>query len=556
MESPVIEANWQVDVGGTIYEASFNELGQWIDEGALLPEDKVRKGNLRWIEARKVPGLFPFFNAKANGDQMTVVVSQTDSSPELSVPETQAFVPQEFSTNSEVSSAVTENFIRPASSAQPNTAFCAIHPKIESSFLCQTCSKGFCRSCPKSYGGTVNICPLCGAMCRAVGEVKAAQFQAFVNLNAIQKGFGIADFFSALRHPFNFKLSLFFGAILFMLFTLGKGAAWMGGIYLIVGGIFSGMSANALTFGVLSNTIDKFIQGKFDANFMPEFENFDLWDDVIHPYFLSIAAYLSSFGPFLIVLAIGFYLITSEINGKAEAYKSDLEKIPGTQIYAGRELADQSGDVKEVLKNIDQKQRDRIAAATTTEEAENEAESAFNAAPTPFIDEESRQQEELWATATQSRKTSLESAIGNSPETQAEEQEQMLAAFLNLAAPLVVIGFITFIWGLIYFPAACAVAGYSKSFSATINPLVGLDTMKRLGVTYIKILSMGFFLLAASLLVGLVLGAIFAPFNLPGVGNLPANGLGAIFSFYLMAVFACILGYALFKNADKLDLVS
>ena len=46
---------WQAEVNGQIYEASFEELAQWIQEGALLPQDKVRRGNLRWIEAQKVP---------------------------------------------------------------------------------------------------------------------------------------------------------------------------------------------------------------------------------------------------------------------------------------------------------------------------------------------------------------------------------------------------------------------------------------------------------------------------------------------------------------------
>ena len=69
---------------------------------------------------------------------------------------------------------------------------------------------------------------------------------------------------------------------------------------------------------------------------------------------------------------------------------------------------------------------------------------------------------------------------------------------MQLAAPLVVIGAITFLWGMFFFPAACAVAGYTRSFMATVNPLVGLDTIKRLGADYGKILLMGFVLLIVS----------------------------------------------------------
>jgi hypothetical protein len=433
-----------------------------------------------------------------------------------------------------------------------NDKICLYHPDLSSLFICAGCGNGFCKTCPNSYGGTVKICPECGQMCKPVGELKAKQHQAAVISTAVSEGFGIGDFFSALGYPFRFKVSLFLGAVMFMLLTLGRGAAGMGGIFLVVGGIFSGMAANALTFGVLSNTIDNFIQGKFDENFMPEFEDFALWDHVIHPFFLSIAAYLSSFGPFLVVLAIGLYLVTSAVSDQMDTYKADLERIPGTQVYAGRELADQSGDVKDVLKDINQKQRERMAAAT--EFADDEETTPLVTQPGSTVDEESRQQEELWAAANESRKKSLESALGKMPETEEQEDAATIKAFLGLAAPLVVVGFITFIWGLIFFPASCAVAGYSRSFVATINPLIGLDTIKRLGVDYIKILAMGFVLLVSSLIVGAILGAVFVVFDMPLVGNLPATALGAIFSFYLMAVFSCVLGYALFKSADKLGI--
>ena len=67
---------------------------------------------------------------------------------------------------------------------------------------------------------------------------------------------------------------------------------------------------------------------------------------------------------------------------------------------------------------------------------------------------------------------------------------------------------------------------------------------------------MGFALLVAWLIAGMLLGAIFSPFDLPGLGNLPAKFIGSIFSFYLAVVFSCILGYAMFKKSDKLNIQS
>src|SRR5215213_9171314 len=79
------EEIWQVEVGGQVYEAPFAELGDWIGEGSLQPDDKVRKGNLRWIEARRVPGLVPFFNAKAEGTPLPVLVNTTAAIPAAEV---------------------------------------------------------------------------------------------------------------------------------------------------------------------------------------------------------------------------------------------------------------------------------------------------------------------------------------------------------------------------------------------------------------------------------------------------------------------------------------
>jgi hypothetical protein len=109
---------------------------------------------------------------------------------------------------------------------------------------------------------------------------------------------------------------------------------------------------------------------------------------------------------------------------------------------------------------------------------------------------------------------------------------------------------------LFYFPAACTVAGYTRSFAATVNPSVGLDTIKRLGSTYLLILVMGLLLLIVSGAVSGVLNMVFFSFDLPGLGNMPAKFLGSMFGFYVTVVFSCLLGYALFKKADLLDLPS
>jgi hypothetical protein len=130
----------------------------------------------------------------------------------------------------------------------------------------------------------------------------------------------------------------------------------------------------------------------------------------------------------------------------------------------------------------------------------------------------------------------------------------MFGRLAAAAIPLFLLLMVGVVWGLFYFPAACAVAGYTRSFAATINPLVGLDTIRRMGFDYVKILLMLMLLSIASGIVSFIFNLLLSPFDMPGVGNLPAIALVSLFTFYFAVVFALILGFALYKNSAKLNL--
>src|SRR5262245_4437485 len=57
---------WQVVVQGEVYEADTYTLKQWIAEGRILATDRVKKGNLGWNEAQRVPTLRPVFMGEEN----------------------------------------------------------------------------------------------------------------------------------------------------------------------------------------------------------------------------------------------------------------------------------------------------------------------------------------------------------------------------------------------------------------------------------------------------------------------------------------------------------
>lgn len=549
---------WQIEVGGQIYEASLGELPDWIGEGSLQPEDKVRKGNLRWIEARKVPALVPFFNARANGEPMpivqTVSAPQSADRPELSpaplipsIHSTQNVSPDFPSTDAHASASV----------RAAGEDGCVHHPLDPIAWVCSSCEAKLCRACPRSYGGNVRICPDCGSMCRSMKETVEISKKASIASLSTGEGFGFGDFTNALAYPFRFRSSLIFGGLMFAFFTVGQSAASIGGIFLIGAAIISAMLANMLKFGILANTVSNFTQGFLDKDFMPSFEDFSLWEDVVHPFFLFIGVYISSFGPFLVVAAVGIYMMFSALTEQANKYDQEISRIPGTELYAPNRTAEQSQEVKDLLQKVKQ-HNDRLIAQKQSQldrevAAADSGSTQIQPPPTTGRDLETEQLMDLEKSLQQSRSSQLESLAGQNSDPEAMYQ-QMFSSVLRLAAPLMVFGFLALLWGLIYFPAACAVAGYSRSFLATINPLVGLDTIRRLGGTYVKILLMGLVIGIAAVFVQGTLDLVLSPFNLPRIGNIPAIVVGSFVAFYLWAVFFCLIGFALFKSADRLKL--
>lgn len=542
---------WQAQVNGETYDASFAELTAWIAESALLETDKVRRGKLRWLDAGKVPPLREFFNAKELGvdpPEVQVTVTDGSSSEEFldDAVEQQTESGHNLSDNQFAEQTVdasnepkTESNSSPLEDTPPDPNFCSIHSEVESKYVCKTCFHPFCKSCPQSFGSSVKICPYCGAMCDEVKAFHTEQQRETQYRSDISGGFGFDDFGKALAYPFKFKSSLFFGGLLIAIFGFGQNAANMGSFFLIAAALICIMLANAITFGVLANTIDNFAKGFTDKDFFPSFEDFSLWDDVVHPFLLSVAVYISSFGIFFaLVFGIVWYAwssFASQMAGSKEAAVAQLEKT-----------SQQSQSHVEKLK---QKYRSQNQGRTGIKVGPDGLTEGQRASLT-----EEAEFQSLNDLANNFRKSQLESTIGQTPETQEAQNRALLGKFIKVAGVFIFFAGLALLWGLFYFPAACAVAGYTRSFFATLNPLVGLDTIRHLGFDYLKILLMTFLMSVASGMVGLIFALIFFPFNLPRFGNLPAQFVGSFVTFYFSVVFAVTLGYALYKNSAKLKL--
>ncbi len=530
---------WQVEAEGRIFDTTFDEMIVWIREGSLLPQDKVRKGNLRWIEASKVPSLNSVFNAAASGLEIVPPVV-TVSAPDQPL----------AAVSSPFEPPVT---LPPAGEHVPTAATnsCSVHPDLEPSYSCPACTSLFCKSCPKSFGGSVKICPNCGALCEAIGKPDPVRYRPVSHSTPVGS-FGFGDFAAAFAYPFRFKTSLFFGAVMFAFFSLGQAIVGFGGIFMLSAAITCAMLANTLTFGILANTVENMAQGKLGLNFMPTFEDFSLWDDVIQPFFLMIGVYISSFGPLAALFLIAFFFVAGSVGPAAKQMnpaQSDAARLVDPDLPYAANAAQQSQQVRDLLKKTSDEQAKRV------QELDDRDIQPDVTMPQPAVKDPADLEFERTNQMIQAqRKAQLEAAVGKTRETIASERAAMLKQIAGYGFLFLLLGGLATLWALFYYPAASAVAGYTRSFGAVINPLVGSDTIRRLGVDYIKILLMVFVLVVIAIVAGAVLSAVFVAFDMPSVGNIPAKFMGSFVTFYLSIVFAVILGSALYKAADRLEL--
>lgn len=130
----------------------------------------------------------------------------------------------------------------------------------------------------------------------------------------------------------------------------------------------------------------------------------------------------------------------------------------------------------------------------------------------------------------------------------------MLLPYLGAGVALAVFFVVAIAWAIFYYPMALAVAGYTQSFGSVINPLVGLDTIRRMGSTYFKAFSMVLLIQLVAFVVNVIVAFVTAPLALPFFGNLPAKFIDGTFTFYFNLVIACLLGLSLYKCADRLGI--
>lgn len=185
---------WRVSTVEGVFETDLETLKQWIDEGCVLPTDKVSKGRLNWIEAGRAPMLRAAFAGEADLSRAANTTSTSGISSSVST---------EHSLHDES----VQPQVMPLESADAKPAqVCHNHPQVASKHVCRACATAFCDECPRYYGTSkIALCPLCGDLCSLVEKIRA-----WVAHRELQSsGFGFADLAAPFATPFNTRWPCF-----------------------------------------------------------------------------------------------------------------------------------------------------------------------------------------------------------------------------------------------------------------------------------------------------------------------------------------------------------
>jgi hypothetical protein len=251
--------------------------------------------------------------------------------------------------------------------------------------------------------------------------------------------------------------------------------------------VFGGLIGVVFYYGLLyayAFTAINRVSGGNTSNFMPNIGDIT---DLLKQVFLGLAAMLVSVGPVILLIVLGLGAALAMIMGGG-----------------GRPTFDRAGPPPEF--------REMLQEQGMSEEEIAEIEKGF--------------EEELVA-------DDSSSDAGGSGGS-------MAAVGAGLG---VLIAFpVALLWALLYSPIALIAAAISQSFFATLNPITGIDAIRRMGSVYWE----AWFIYTGIVVVGGLIGGILRIVPFLGIF------LSAFVESYCFLSFGCLLGFAVFKKAEEL----
>ena len=501
---------WQVEVNGQIYETNLQELKQWIAERSVLPTDKVRVGDKRFVQARLIPQFAVLFANSESVKQNISSVSQNVPMPANNLP-----IQHHTAINSSHNTAQT---FQPAQYAQPNTApsgylpppppmmnfatgtVCVNHPELVATLMCRGCGSLFCKACPKTYG-SVKICHLCGEMCKALETNADGQLvmsgQTNISGQEISIPFGIESVANAIAYPFRHFGSLIGGGIITIILSFGL---FLSTVTLVTGLMSIGLIATLICliasisfgFGCMAQTVENFAYGNRQKGFIPDYTDFSIGGSLFTPFLSGLGINIVTYLPMVIVLVIGWLLLPPT---------NSMTFAPSPNTYQNKSY------------NFDPQT------------------GKFNP-PTS----QSSQADESFTKQQPSR----------NPAT--DEYFAKVGGVLLKISPLILLAFI---WSIIYYPAALIVAATSQDYGATVNPAIGIDTIRRMGGTYWIALCIYIFM---GIILGMFVGVLNVILHFVPFGEVISGVIFYFIMFYFSIVVSALFGMAVNSKRHALGI--
>jgi hypothetical protein len=497
---------WRVDTPEGIFEADLETLKQWISEGAVIATDKVSKGTLKWIDAGKAPMLRTAFSNKAANIPYTPPapaepVEEAPYPPTSAIIAATAVLPSPAREASSIggfgepeSQGFEDSTFQHHHAARTSSNRCVNHPSVAAHYICRVCGATFCQSCPRVVNG-VHICLECGDLCKLYQDEHTRALRQELQ----GEGFGFSDFGRALQYPFQHKVALLCGALIYGL--------------LVLGGLKGQIVAWVIMFGCISHVISQVAWGRLNRSFMPDFSAFNLWDDFAVPLGLGTGIVIVTWGPMIVLIIALVFGVANSVRKPSLGPTAETAETTPIKDEDLKTLMDPEADPNKLKDANDRLNQTRPGSQISRVAEDSKREQSDPAA-----------------------------------------QLKMLLPYLGAGIIFVLLFLLALAWAIFYWPMALAVAGYTQSFGSVVNPMVGLDTIRRMGGTYFKAFGMVILIQIVAGIIGLIVAIITYPFALPFVGNLPATFINGSVTFYFNLVIACLLGLSLFKCADRLGI--
>ncbi len=135
-----------------------------------------------------------------------------------------------------------------------------------------------------------------------------------------------------------------------------------------------------------------------------------------------------------------------------------------------------------------------------------------------------------------------EEEIAEMQESYAQPGDFSAAPALGAAVGALIALPFALLWKLLYSPIALIAAAISQSFFATLNPIIGVDAIRRMGSIYWE----AWLVYTGIAIVSGILAAIL------GVVPFLGGFLAAFVQAYAFLSFGCLLGFAVYKRAKEL----